>query len=192
LIKDGVIASIQNEEHKVELDTIPSKFQDSVNKCLIDQAAIGWDAAIKGYLSVEWRFKASLGPADGDNAHEGRGFQTIRTILKSFHDFTQAIWQSRNQELHGKQEMETKLIRQTEIAEITELHGHPELVPAGDRHYSEQPLGNILARAPSTRRRWLRHMRSARRRFLNEGSRQPLMTEFFRREGNITRTDSPR
>jgi hypothetical protein len=172
----------------VELKTIPLKFQDSVIKCLIDQAAIAWEAAIKGYLSVEWRFIASLGPADGGDAQEGGGFQTIQTMLTSFHDFTQAIWHSRNQELHGTRDMEMKLKRQTEIAEIIELHEHPEQVPAGDsRQYSKQPLWNILTRAPSTRRRWLSHMRSARRRFLNEGSRQALITEIFRREDNITR-----
>ena len=75
--------------------------------------------------------------------------------------------------------MDMKKIRQAEITEIIELHGNPEMVPAGDRHYCEQPVMNIIARAPSTRRRWLRHMRAARIRYTNQGARQTTITQFF-------------
>ena len=72
-----------------------------------------------------------------------------------------------------------KKIRQVEITEIIELHGNPESVPALDRHYCEQPLRNIIARAPSTWRRWLRYMRAARIRYTKDGDRQSKITQYF-------------
>jgi hypothetical protein len=188
MLKEGLLSWLQENEYKANIDDFPSKFEESATKCLSDQATIGWDAAMKGYFSVEWRYLASLGIADGEPVHEGRGTSLMRTVMKVCHEFIQKMWRSRNQVLHGSQEMEMKRIRQSEMAEIMELHRHPELVPAGDRHYCEQTVENILTRAPSTRRRWLRNMKQARLRFTIEGSRQSLITSYFRTgDNNVAR-----
>jgi hypothetical protein len=183
ILKGGIISWLQaEEEYNVDVDIFPTKFRPSATKGLEDQTTIGWEFAIKGYLSVEWRYMANVDMFDGTSQQEGSGLHIIKTILKATHQLTQAIWHSRNEVLHGSDGITLKNIRQIEIAEIIDIHGHPELVPAGDRHYCEQTLKNILERAPSTRRRWLRHMRSARLRFTKEGQRQALITTFFRRE----------
>jgi hypothetical protein len=182
IIKGGLISWLNDDAaYNVDLKNFPTKFRLSATKGLADQLSIGWESALKGYLSVEWRHMATVDMFDGTPPHDGRGMQIIKTILKATHQFTQAIWNSRNDVLHGSNDNELQNIRQIEIAEITDIHGHPELVPAGDRHYCEQTLNHILARAPSTRRRWLRHMRSARLRFTKEGQRQELITTFFHR-----------
>ncbi len=54
LIKEGVASWIEGAEHCAPaLDPYPSKFHDRIRIALHNQNAIGWDNALKGYLSVE-------------------------------------------------------------------------------------------------------------------------------------------
>jgi hypothetical protein len=180
LIKVGIIAWLSEANPTWETDegVLPKLRESVVAKAIMDQFKIGWEAALKGYLSVEWRHIASFG-IQGEELQDGSGLQAIKTILKAFHEFTQSIWKARNNVLHKSQDMDMKKISQAEITEIIELYGNPELVPAGDRHQCEQPLRNLIARAPATRRRWLRYMRAARLRYTKDGVRQTKITQYF-------------
>ncbi len=170
-LKEGILARLEAREFRPDYDSVPDKFKASVQKAIDDQQSIGWEATIKGYLSVEWRYMASLGIYDTDTPHEGRGMQGIRSMLLTFQKLIQALWTSRNQVLHGSNDLELQNIRESELAEIRAYYNNPEMLLSGDRHYCEQTLQSIVTRAPTTRRRrWLRYMRLARLRFQREGS----------------------
>ncbi|KAI2512014.1 hypothetical protein MHU86_2302 [Fragilaria crotonensis] len=54
-LKDDVIAWIEDREFHPMLTDFSGEIRDSLRVALRDQTQIGWDNAIKGYLSVAWR-----------------------------------------------------------------------------------------------------------------------------------------
>jgi hypothetical protein len=180
-LKDGVIAWIEDREFHPLLTNFSGAIRDSLRVALRDQTQIGWDNAIKGYLSVTWRDTAEKSLyGNSIDSQAGKGLHNVRVILRAMHLLTQQLWKSRNRVLHESTDAELCEIRDTERAEICNLHAQPERVQAGDRHYCERPLSDILAMSPTSRRRWLRYMNLARARMINEGKRQMLMTAFYR------------
>ncbi|KAI2490403.1 hypothetical protein MHU86_24159 [Fragilaria crotonensis] len=149
-------------------------------KALRDQQTIGWDNAIKGYLSVEWRCMAEHAMFDSSPAKPDIGFYRIHNILKAAHVLTQTTWKAQNKMLHDHHDAINRHIREAEAAEITAMHRQSENLRAGDRHYCEQPLEKILNKLASSRRRWIRYMKMAQDRSSRDGKRQTLLTNFFR------------
>jgi hypothetical protein len=138
LIKEeGATAWLQGKEWSSKVTQFPPLLPDCLNKALQDQVQIGWMQALKGYLSIEWQHSAAKGTsASEDYQEEGRGMRQVRTVQRALHQLTQTLWKSQNQILHGSTEMEWKQIRDSELAEIKEIHKqHPERIPAGERHY---------------------------------------------------------
>ena len=98
------------------------------------------------------------------------------------HELTTTIWKARCKVLHDGNSPDLRAIRDTEIAEITDLYTNQDLIGVGDRHYCARPMATILQKAPSTRRRWLRTMYRARERYARELQYQTRITAFFRRQ----------
>lgn len=177
-----IFACWLNEEGTSELDLeeYPTKLRLGLTQALKDQADIGWDFAMKGYLIIEWRYLFT-GIGDSEAFPEVIGMQRFRTVVQSLNSFAMMnIWKSRNQVLHGNSTASGYLIRQEELAEIRDMSMQQEQVLASDRHYFEQPLEDIIKRAPSSRRRWLRFMGMARASYIRDGQRQTLITSYFR------------
>ena len=80
----------------------------------------------------------------------------------------------------GMQSSGMREIRCPELIEITHLHSQPQLVAAGDRHFCDRPLDELLRAGYSVRRRWLQYMRNARARFERDGRNQTMITDYFR------------
>ncbi|KAI2507897.1 hypothetical protein MHU86_6555 [Fragilaria crotonensis] len=140
ILRDGIISWVEGiAVYDPPFDQIPSKFHERLRVALSDQLTIGWDNAVKGYLSVEWRFMAEDAMFDSSPAKPDTGFHRIHTFLKPFK-------LSRRQ--HGRpgiqcydnQDAINRHIREAEAAEITAMHRQSETLRAGDRHYCEQPL----------------------------------------------------
>jgi hypothetical protein len=182
LLKEGVTAWLTQRDFQPVLEDYPSKFRDQIGVALCDQRNIGWDNAIKGYLSVEWRSMIAVSAFDSttDDVQEGKGLQQIRGILQSFHVLTQQLWKSRNKILHDSQDEAQQTIRDSERVEICALYSQSDSLPAGDRHYCERPLESILKMTTTSRRRWLRYMKMAKARLTRDGQRQMLVTDFYR------------
>ncbi|KAI2497129.1 hypothetical protein MHU86_17390 [Fragilaria crotonensis] len=165
LIKEGVVSWINGDnQYTPTFEQLPTKFHDRIRAALHDQSTIGWDQAIKGYLSMEWRILANESMYGAGQAQNEQGFKRIHVILKALHKLTQDKWKARNKMLHESKDEAMQHIRDMELAEINELYSHPERLRAGDRHYCEQPLSVILKKTPASRRRWLRFMRQSQAR----------------------------
>ncbi|KAI2493732.1 hypothetical protein MHU86_20802 [Fragilaria crotonensis] len=181
LLKEGIVAWFEDHEYEPDQTVFPRKMRDTIHTALCDQAIIGWGNAVKGYLSVEWRYLAELDTYD--NVKEkplGVGFSTLNSILCHVHHLTQRLWKSRNEDLHKSDDQALKDIRDSETREIRDMYDHPERLQAGDRHNCDQPIESILKKSPATRRRWLQYTRMSRARMLKDGQRQLLLTQFFR------------
>lgn len=158
--------------------------QECIESALHDQEAIGWQNAIKGYMSVEWRTLADMSPYGNDHASpQGSGLSSLLHILRQFHRLASRQWRSRNQVLHGTNETSLQDIRDSELAEIHHIYAQPNQLTVADRHYCQRPLESIIKQSPATRRRWLRYTAMARKRMLQDGKRQTLLTHFT--ESNV-------
>ncbi|KAI2495165.1 hypothetical protein MHU86_19350 [Fragilaria crotonensis] len=182
ILRDGITSWVEGiEVYDPPIDQIPSKFHDRLRAALRDQQTIGWDNAVKGYLSVEWRFMAADAMFDSSPAKTDSGFYRIHNILKAAHILMQTTWKARNKMLHDNQDAVNRHIREAEAEERTEMHRQSKNLRAGDQHYCEQPLEKILRnKSASSRRRWLRYMKMAQDRSSRDGKRQTLLTNFFR------------
>ncbi|KAI2505052.1 hypothetical protein MHU86_9408 [Fragilaria crotonensis] len=141
ILRDGIISWVEGiAVYDPPFDQIPSKFHERLRVALSDQLTIGWDNAVKGYLSVEWRFMAEEAMFDSSPAKPDTGYYRIQNILKAVHVLTQTTWKARNNMLHDNQDTINRHIREAEAAEITAMHRQSETLRAGDRHYCEQPL----------------------------------------------------
>ncbi|KAI2505340.1 hypothetical protein MHU86_9140 [Fragilaria crotonensis] len=76
-LKDGVIAWIEDREFHPLLTDFSGVIRDSLRVALRDQTQIGWDNAIKGYLSVAWRDTAEKSLyGNSIDSQAGRAFTT--------------------------------------------------------------------------------------------------------------------
>ena len=182
LLKEGIIRWLDGDDSPFNPNEMewPDKFTDTLKKALDDQNTIGWNNALKGYLSIEWKQLLALALYNNETQQEGRGPHHIKLILKAIFKTTRALWLSRNGALHGEQTVSMDRIRSAETAEITEYHQQTDAILIGDRHYCNQPLEILLKKNPTTRRRWLRYMRMARHRFIENSRGQTRITSFFR------------
>ena len=57
---------LAGRDHTVELQEYPIKHHDWMVAAVTQQQRIGWSAAIRGFLSVEWRYLASLPEGEND------------------------------------------------------------------------------------------------------------------------------
>ncbi|KAI2507937.1 hypothetical protein MHU86_6470 [Fragilaria crotonensis] len=145
--------------------------RDRISSALKDQESIGWDNAVKGYMSVEWRQLAEEDIYDHANKEQqGEGFTQLTSILRHLNHVTQRLWKSRNKVLHQSDEQEIKDIRDSEAREIRELYAHPDLLQARDQHYCDQPIGELLKKSPASRRRWLQYTHMSRERMTKAGA----------------------
>ncbi len=133
-IRECVVDWLDDRNRQLDLDQFPTNIRAQARAALQDQDDLGWHAAIQGYLSTEWRILANMATSDAIQVQEGRGTYFLCKILTALHTMTQDMWKSRNQALRGTHENDMKRIRHSELAEILEIHSHPELVPAEDRH----------------------------------------------------------
>ncbi|KAI2497542.1 hypothetical protein MHU86_16945 [Fragilaria crotonensis] len=181
LLRDGVLTWLEGNTYDPDISGFPMKLWGIIRNALSDQEQIGWQNAMKGYLSVEWRAIAETDPyGTAIMTQEGKGIHTLRTILIHVNQATQCLWKAQNNLLHQSNEAEMQLVRDSEIAEIREMHASIEKIPAANRHYCERSLDVLLKKNHSSRRRWLRYMRMARARMEQDGKRQLLLTQFFR------------
>ena len=183
LLRDGLCHWVETPDipFQPDLTGYPTKFTDSINSAIQEQHNLGWSQAMRGYLSLHWRLMASDGIYDTDQPEEGRGRQTIRQVYTALSKFTTSLWQARNKVLHADNSPDLRAIRDQELAELKELYNNQDKIGAGDRHYCDRPLETILRKNPSSRRRWMRYMYRARKRYELATKHQPLITNFFRR-----------
>ena len=180
LFKTSILGWLEGQTPDMDSATFPSHQQDLILTAMEQQSSIGWSAALRGFLSVTWCQVASWPFGDNEKPNRAKGEQTMRKFLMALHTYSMSIWKERNTYLHGEASTRLRELRCPELIEITYLHSHPEWVNAGDRHFCERPLDDLLRAGHSVRRRWLIYTRNARARYGSDGRKQTVITDFFR------------
>jgi hypothetical protein len=163
-----------------DLESYPAHLRSSLSDALESQSEIGWYQATKGLLSKKWRELASQSMFQVGQIDATKGLTSMLRIMNAIHDHSIRMWLSRNQVLHSKEDTDLDRIRSAATAEITLMHGQPEFMCTADRYLCSRSLSSLLSSSPSTRRRWLSRVKVSRERHSKDGTRQPLITSFFR------------
>ncbi|KAI2500974.1 hypothetical protein MHU86_13519 [Fragilaria crotonensis] len=147
----SVLAWLNKETDVIDLAEFPSKFRLGLQQALQDQDKLGWEQAIKGFVSVEWRHLLTLGMGITRANWREWGCKTA-VRAEDFQSISIIIVDGEESSVTGQQREGMKAIRQEEVAEIKRMYQQPELISATDRHYCEQPLSAILKKSPASRR----------------------------------------
>lgn len=134
LIKAGILQWILVPDMIIpQVSEFPEQFSDMIDIALNEQITIGWQSAAQGFFSHQWASLSEAGVLTNNGTkQEGKGAQTMSTISKAVHELSRSLWLARNEVLHGDNSLAMQQIRSEELAEIRELHSHPELLPVGD------------------------------------------------------------
>jgi hypothetical protein len=103
-LKAGITRWLDGDDSPLlmPVDEFPTKFHASLLKAVADQNSIGWGQAMKGRLSVKWKYLLSHDMYDNTNTQEGWGPYHIRLILKAILvQSSRSFWTSRNGALHA-------------------------------------------------------------------------------------------
>ena len=169
-----------NEPVTIDLPTLPKFLVEPLQQAILEQTHIGWQAALKGFLSLAWLRMASINQLNHDKLDHKAGRHRIHKALNALQDFARAIWLGRNDALHQDKETSDSQVYSAESAEIRHYHSNPTLLPASDGHYCDNvTLNRLLQSRPSVRRRWLRRVRQARANFLRDGDLQKNITTYL-------------
>jgi hypothetical protein len=181
LISQGIIhwsTSPAGTPFSPSLSEYPSKFLPLLSTALAAQERIGWDRALKGFLSRQWAIAAqySMHTTSKDRKE---GDIRIKSVLRGIHAHTRRLWLARNTALHSEREAEMADIRSQEVAEIRYYYSRPHLLRAADQHYCTRSLNRLLSSSASTRRRWLRLVKRSSAELTKGGTCQTRITTFF-------------
>ena len=180
LLADGLKHSIQSTDvFNPQIDQYPSHFASAIRSAISTQHSIGWTNAFKGFFAKSWAEMAQTDMYSGTRDTK-QGEARMKSIIRSVGDHTRRLWMARNAILHSKSDQHLASIRSAEFAEIEYYHSRPHLLRTGDQHYCQRPLSHLLSGAPATRRRWLRKVKRSTAELTKDGTRQSLITNFFR------------
>ena len=162
-----------------ETSQFPSHFQSMITDALAVQSSINWVNSLKGYLAKQWGQMAQY-DMQSLTRHRQAGEKRMRQIVEALSSHVRRLWLSRNEVLHSPSDSSMESIRSAESAEIRYYHSRPHLLRLGDQHYCTRSLEKLLAGTPATRRRWLRKVKQSSADLTKDGTKQTLITKFFR------------
>jgi hypothetical protein len=164
----------------IDLPTLPNFLVEPLQQAIQEQTHIGWQAALKGFLSLTWLRMASINQLNHEKLDHKAGRYRIHKALNALQNFARTIWLGRNEALHQDKETSDTQVYSAESAEIRHYHSNPTLLPASDVHYCKNvTLNRLIQSRPSVRRRWLRRVRQARANFLRDGDLQKSITTYL-------------
>lgn len=140
--------------------------------------------AFRGFLSKKWSYELSTQSYTDTTIDHTIGTSRMKHTIQAIHGYTTALWKARNEILHDNSKDDMRTIRSDTIASITDYHRHPDKMLFEDRHLCSMPLETLLKASASTQRRWLHRVKVSREQYTHQGTRQTLMTAFFRRTDN--------
>jgi hypothetical protein len=160
--------------------TFPPHLQEHIRSAISSQERIGWGHLLNGFLSIKWTTLARLDMLSATKPDTVTGSHRIRKCIAAIHTFTRQLWLARNQLLHAAtEETITATARTTAQIEVTHYHQRPHLLRFDDRHLCDRNLHQLLTGSSSTRRRWLRLVKSSVQIHALDGQRQTTIQSFF-------------
>ena len=117
--KNLVMRWLDGQQPVIDLSEYPLKHHKQITTAATQQSRIGWSAAMRGFLTIEWSYLASLPAGDNKQSNQAKGLQTMKKILVALHQFSLSVWKERNRVIHGPDSTGLRELRCPELLEIT-------------------------------------------------------------------------
>jgi hypothetical protein len=106
---------------------------------LADQECIGWQLAMRGYLSKYWGLAVAANRHLKEN--NDKGIVWVRKTILQIWEFSHEMWEHRNAVLHDMQFESSQTVQNAEINDgITKLYVQVDAYVAKDPWYFDAPL----------------------------------------------------
>ena len=121
------------------IDDYATHIHDHIALVIKEQSQIGWNQALRGFLSIHWCRLAALDSANPKAKHinPDMGSTRIHQYLILLRTYAYAIWQHWNKLLHRKQATIVAKIRSATDSSIKHYHENGHLLLQTDRHLIE-------------------------------------------------------
>jgi hypothetical protein len=182
LLIEGIKQWIEHPDRpfRPNVEHFPPHLHDSIHQAISSQERIGWKHLLNGFLSTAWRSLAHQDMLSATKSDQPKGLQRLRTCISAIHIFTRTLWLARNSVLHEETQINNlNTARTAEQVEVSYYHQRPQLLRFDDRHLCDRSLNKLLSGSSSTRRRWLRLIKSSVQLHAIDGKRQTTIQSFF-------------
>jgi hypothetical protein len=161
-----------------------------VQQALEEQIYIGWDKSFRGYLSLTWGLLEVQNEVANpyNKTPQLNAWWVISTITK-LGTFSKAMWTDRNQKLHDPtntssrtSDLDAHIVSYYADAHIANYYANPQDLLAAARQLLHHPISQVLRSRRATKTKWIRSIRRAHRRLLEDRTnRQHTIRHFFDR-----------
>jgi hypothetical protein len=175
--------------------TVPScasGYQPSIDRAVQSQSMIGWLNLFRGLISVQW------GLISDDTANSQtrtdisqQEISHLALVIRALQDYSLAIWKSRNETLHNHAEQSRDIIHAQLHHEITNMYALRDTFSPIIQSYFSLPMAERLLCSFRQKQRWLRLVRLATSHSTSQGSRQQVMSSYFRYVSSQSLTTAP-
>ena len=157
--------------------------REPIATAVASQNTIGWENALRGFLSWDWRTLVSLDLYNSKTHAMDKADARLRKAMNSLYDYSRTTWEHRNELLHTQASNAlATTIRSATAAEIKHYHSQPHLLRYNNRHLCSQSLTNLLNGRESSQRRWLRMVKKSIGIVKYHERSQTTITSFFARK----------
>jgi hypothetical protein len=177
---DGTQADITQALKALPMSNVLRKI---LSTAITGQERIGWNFALRGYLSSAW-IEAQMYENPKSNKM-GLQTQWLPSIISQLWKFYLAMWEARNEILHGRDTTNTN-IRDSSVDErVRTIYSIQEDFAVSDQVLFDMPLQLRLSTSIQSKKHWLtlvgRYKQTTATRKVGN---QPLITRFFTRHRN--------
>ncbi len=183
ILTGGIMHWIDTDasDFSTDVGDYPIHMQETLARILGEQEQIGWENALKGFLSKSWLDLASM-QYDDDRYDKTAGLQRLQQCIKALYTYTEGIWRTRNSALHDSDDQFRQRLRSNMHDTITHFYNNPDKICFDDEYLCGMSLQSLLRSSSATQRRWIKRMRDSREMHRRMGERQTLITSYFRRD----------
>ncbi|KAI2505996.1 hypothetical protein MHU86_8407 [Fragilaria crotonensis] len=168
--------------YREDLEGYPEHMKDTITRILHEQELIGWDNALKGFLSKSWMDLASMRYDDSSIDRTEGAHRLRRSTIRALYVYTTGVvWRARNSALHESEHDLNRRLHSNMHDTILQLHRNPDQICFDDRYLCDMPLETLLKSSAATQRRWIKKMRDSQAMYTRLGEQQTLITSFFSR-----------
>ena len=134
----------QNSQYTPIVTNYAPHLRAAILTAVASQNKIGWDNALRGFLSREWKALALLDMQQSMAFSAAKANARLRKVLTSLYDYSRATWEHHNKLLHTTESDAIAVsIRSATHAEIKHYHSRPHLLRFDGRHLCERSLTNF-------------------------------------------------
>ena len=130
----------------------------AIDQALTSQTNIGWVHFFRGFVSLDWvliQYPRTEIHRLTSNDRRSQPNKTVTTVISAVHDYTVAIWKSRNEVLYESGSDSLTSVHAALNYSIPQLYSLQTTFSPILQSYFTMPLEERLRRSPRQRQHWL-------------------------------------